>query len=139
MPYVVIGVPYKQDIRVGRTTCFACGVKNPPWGHLNSFDERKLRDLFPDCTIVASAFVGVSDAGTNLFSCLLLDMAGNPYGTYSQDEPCWHCGAALKEPPARNLLQKALTRIALYAEAAQKPFLKPHPNWIHVLFEKKAV
>ena len=23
--YVIIGVPYKQDIRVGRTTCYSCG------------------------------------------------------------------------------------------------------------------
>src|SRR5947208_8764132 len=36
---IVIGVPYRQDIRLGRTTCRSCGKSNPPWGHVNSFDE----------------------------------------------------------------------------------------------------
>jgi ubiquinone/menaquinone biosynthesis C-methylase UbiE len=30
--YLIIGVPYKQDIRVGRTTCLSCGLINPPLG-----------------------------------------------------------------------------------------------------------
>ena len=43
---LVIGVPYKQDIRAGRTTCRSCNGKNPPWGHVNCFDERTLLRLF---------------------------------------------------------------------------------------------
>lgn len=37
--HVLVGVPYKQDIRVGRTTCGACGKISPPWGPVNRFDE----------------------------------------------------------------------------------------------------
>lgn len=44
---VVVGVPYRQDLRCGRTTCNICGRTNPPWGHVNSFDEDRLRSLFP--------------------------------------------------------------------------------------------
>jgi SAM-dependent methyltransferase len=137
--YLLIGVPYKQDIRVGRTTCRACGKKNPPWGHVNSFDERTLRRLFPAFGIVKVSFVGVADPGTNFLSCLLMDMAGNPYGTYMQDEPCVHCGATLASPPKRSLMQKMLTRAAVYARDVQKPFFKRTPNWIHVLFKKKQI
>lgn len=135
--YVLIGVPYKQDIRVGRTTCRACGKKNPPWGHVNSFDESRLRRLFPAYEVANKSFAGTADTGTNFLSCLLMDMAGNPYGTYSQHEPCVYCGAALKSPPERNLLGKVLTRAAFYARYAQTPLLKRHPNWIHVLLEKR--
>jgi hypothetical protein len=39
----VIGVPFRQDTRVGRTTCAQCGRPNPPWGHVNEFDEPRLR------------------------------------------------------------------------------------------------
>lgn len=134
--YVLIGVPYRQDIRVGRTTCGACGRKNPPWGHVSSFDESRLRSLFPACDVAKMSFVGVAGTGTNFIGCLLMDLAGNPYGTYSQDEACVHCGAPLKSPQEKTLLQKVLTKAAFYAMAAQTPFLKPHPNWIHVLFEK---
>jgi hypothetical protein len=80
--YLLIGVPYKQDIRVERTTCRACGKKNPPWGHVNSFDESKLRRLFPAFEIVNVSFVGMGRRRTNFLSCILMDMAGNPYGTY---------------------------------------------------------
>ena len=39
---ILIGVPYKQDIRLGRTTCYTCGAKNLPWGHVNTFDKNYL-------------------------------------------------------------------------------------------------
>jgi SAM-dependent methyltransferase len=135
--YVLLGVPYKQDIRVDRLTCHVCGKKTPSWGHVNSFDENRLRRLFPACEVVKESFAGVGEGRTNCISCLLMDTAGNPYGTYSQDEPCVHCGAPLKNPPERNLLQKVLTRAAVWARSAQTPFLKQHPYWIHMLLEKR--
>src|SRR5215470_7764548 len=63
--YLLIGVPYKQDLREGRLTCHACGKKNPPWGHVNSFDENILKGLFPEFEVVSLSFVGEADAGTN--------------------------------------------------------------------------
>src|SRR5689334_22203261 len=41
----VIGVPYRQDLRLGRVTCRNCGSVNPPYGHVNSFDECRLASL----------------------------------------------------------------------------------------------
>ena len=135
--YIAIGVPYKQDTRFGRTTCQSCGKVNPPWGHVNSFDEARLASLFPSCSIARQSFVGVADMGANLVSAMLMDAAGNPYGTYSQEEPCVYCGSALGHPAQRNLAQKICTRLAHYARQAQRPFFTPHPNWIHILFEKR--
>ncbi len=80
--YVIIGVPYRQDTRVGRTTCVACGRKNPPWGHLNVFNEGRIARLFPRMTMEKIQFVGSSDESTNVISSWLMDLAGNPYGTY---------------------------------------------------------
>jgi len=134
--YLLIGVPYKQDLRVGRLTCHACGKKNPPWGHVNSFDENSLKELFPEFKVVGLSFVGKGAAGTNPFSTFLTDLAGNPYGDYSQEEPYVYCGAKFRSPPERNLLQKAVTKIAFYGNEAQKAFSKRRPNWIHVLFRK---
>lgn len=135
--YVLIGVPFKQDIRLGRTTCIACHKPNPPWGHVNSFDERRLAELFPEFTISAQSFVGQTSARTNWFSSKLMDWGGNPYGTYSQDEPCIHCGASLKDRPQRTFLQKILTKLAYFGMSAQQPFLRSHPNWIHLLMRKR--
>jgi methyltransferase family protein len=135
--YLVIGVPYKQDLRVSRTTCYTCGKKNPPWGHVNVFDEDRLRDLFPGMDAQEIMYVGRTTAATNVVSTLLMDIAGNPYGTYSQEECCVHCGAQLQSPPARNFFQKVCTKIAAVLNQIQERLRRPQPNWVHVLFRKR--
>jgi len=134
--YLLIGVPYKQDIRVGRTTCYSCGKKNPPWGHVNSFDEQRLAKLFPKFKVCEISFVGKTTSHTNLISSMLMDFAGNPYGTYHQEEPCMYCNKPLINPPERNLLQQISTKLAFYTNNIQKLFLQEHGNWIHILFKK---
>ncbi|HZT60934.1 MAG TPA: class I SAM-dependent methyltransferase [Pyrinomonadaceae bacterium] len=134
---ILIGVPYKQDIRVGRTTCYSCMGKNPPWGHVNSFDERRLESLFPACVLKTISFVGTNSEQTNAVSAALMDIAGNPYGTYAQDEPCIHCGKALEPPPERTAAKKVLTRLAFWSQHATGVFSKPRGNWMHVLLSRR--
>ena len=43
---VIIGVPFEQDLRIGRTTCRSCGRHNPPYGHVNRFTLGRLSTLF---------------------------------------------------------------------------------------------
>ena len=133
---LLIGVPYKQDTRVGRTTCTACGAVNPPWGHVNRFDEARLRKLFDGLTFERIHHVGTNDDSTNVFSSSLMDPAGNPFGTYGQDEPCVVCGAAIVEAPPQRIHHRVLAKAAFWALWATKPFKRAHPNWIHVLIRK---
>lgn len=134
--YLLIGVPYKQDIRVWRTTCCSCGRKNPAWGHASIFDENRLEQLFPGFEIAKISFVGETDAATNFLSTFFMDLAGNPYGTYNQEAPCIHCGGKLKTPPDRGFLGKVFTSAAFYSRNATKAFVNPHPIWIHMLLNK---
>lgn len=134
--FLLVGVPYQQDIRTGRTTCSECGGYSPPWGHVNRFDEDYLRQLFPELRVRRTSFVGKAHDVTNAFSVWLMDLAGNPYGTYMQDEACTHCGSEITGPSERNLVQKVLTKISWNITSLQRTMSKPHPNWIHVLFEK---
>lgn len=133
---VVIGVPYRQDLRSGRTTCQHCGRANPPWGHVNSFDEDRLRSLFGNLTLEKISYVGTTIEGTNWISAMLLDYAGNPFGTWQQDEACVHCGDAIGSPPVRTLPKRIATRLAFVINHLQAKFAKPRGNWIHVLFSK---
>ena len=136
--FVLIGVPYKQDIRHGQTTCSSCGGINPPWAHVNTFDEARLAGLFPSLKVISVSFVGQAEAGTNAASAALMTFAGNPYGTYVQDEPCVHCNARLLPQATRTLPQKIATKAALSLRGLLARFHRPHGNWIHVLFEKVA-
>ena len=135
---VLIGVPYKQDVRLGRTTCFSCGRPNPPWGHVNAFDEARVIELFSEFGVETVSFVGTSAARTNAVSAALMDFAGNPYGTYKQEEPCTHCGRPLVPPPPRNTVQLVATRLAYWARSVTAPFAKPHGVWMHVVFRRRA-
>ncbi|HEX6703700.1 MAG TPA: class I SAM-dependent methyltransferase [Albitalea sp.] len=135
--HLLVGVPFEQDTRVGRTTCGVCGQANPPWGHVNQFDETRLRSLFAGMRIEAMSFVGESRDSTNALSRVLMDLAGNPYGTYGQDEPCVFCGASIMQAPSRSLAQKALTRAAFWARGVTEVFDRPRPAWIHLLLRKE--
>jgi hypothetical protein len=134
--YVLIGVPYKQDTRHGRTTCYTCGGQNPPWAHVNVFDEVRLQQLFPDFEVAESSYVGEAEMGTNFVSAFLMDAAGNPYGTYHQEEPCVHCGMDLQDPPSRTFAQKVYTKTAYWFRMVQRIMHRKRPNWIHVLMKK---
>ena len=132
---IVIGVPYKQDLRAGRTTCRQCGKTNPPWGHVNSFDEQRLLRLFSGVKLTAKSFVWTSKEATNALSAALMDLAGNPWGTYSQDEPCIHCGATLVPGPAGGV-KRVFSGMAARINRVQSLLVKPHANWIHLAFAK---
>lgn len=135
--HVIIGVPYKQDIRVGRTKCSACGRRNPPYGHVNVFDEKRLRQLFRSLTVERISFVGHNNSRTNFLSVLFMDLAGNPFGKYHQEESCVFCGAKLSAPARITVTQQAFSKVASIIRRIQCRFISPHPNWIHVHFVKK--
>ena len=103
---VVIGVPFRQDIRVGRTSCRTCGKINPPFGHVQSFDEERLLALFPGLEVAGKSFVGSIRQTTNALATFLMDLAGNPWGDYLQQEPCGYCGALLTPPKTRTFSEK---------------------------------
>jgi hypothetical protein len=135
--FVVIGVPYKQDIHYGRTKCLSCKRKNPPWGHVNSFDENKVKKLFGPLRLESISFVGEGGWGkTNLFSVLLMDIAGNPWGTYDQEEHCLHCSKKLVSPANRNLFQKNCSKLAYLLNRMQANIIPSTPIWLHMVFKK---
>jgi SAM-dependent methyltransferase len=133
---IIIGVPFRQDTRVARTTCSKCGKINPPWAHVNSFDEATLRRLFPGVRVRDTSFVGSNHDVTNPLSTMLMDFAGNPWGTYDQDEPCIYCGAALVAPNGRSPLARVCAGVAVRLNRLQSAMSRPHANWVHVVFTK---
>jgi SAM-dependent methyltransferase len=133
---IVIGVPFRQDMRACRTTCRHCGKTNPPWAHLNTFDEPRLQRLFPGTSVRAKSFVGETSDFANSFSTVLMDWAGNPWGSYDQEEPCIYCGAALVPPDSLSTIARAFAGAAVRLNRLQASLSHPHPYWIHIVFAK---
>lgn len=134
--FVLIGVPFEQDTRYGRLTCQACGHHNPPWGHVSTFDERRLRTLFADLRVLEISFAGLDRNRTNFISAALNDLACNPWGPYWQEEACIACGARLERPTDRGLVGRVASKTAHVLNVLQRTCMRPRPTWIHVLFEK---
>lgn len=133
---LVVGVPYRQDIRIGRTRCPNCGRRNPPWGHFNSFNRAKLAGLMDRCRVREQNFMGSETERTNALSVWLMDMAGNPWGAYGREERCGFCGTPLTTPPVVPAWRKALAKAGLALSQAQTRWASPRPIWLHTVFEK---
>jgi len=134
--HIVIGVPYNQDIRNGRTRCAQCGAINPPWGHVNRFDENRLKNLFHPMRSVKQDQVGETRGATNVISDLLNRAAGYPWGTYIQDEPCIQCGGSVGPGPTHTIYTRILSGIAIRLDRFLTNYRQPKAKWIHILFEK---
>ena len=69
--YLLVGVPFLQDIRVGRTTCDKCGFRNPPWGHVNAFDAPRLLAMFSRSLAMAQmSYVGTTQETNCSTACV---------------------------------------------------------------------
>ena len=132
---VIIGVPFEQDLRIGRTTCRSCGRHNPPYGHVNRFTLGGLSTLFQPLRPINVSYVGATREATNRLATLLMDLAGNPWGTYDQVEPCIHCQSSLIPPRQRSLLERLLSGSAATLNRIQARFHASVPLWMHVTFE----
>lgn len=135
---LIIGVPYRQNLRDQRLTCAHCGRINPAWGHVNRFDEEKIRRLFAplDARITLVIEGGIKDATSSL-SVWLMDRAGNPWGTYDQPWSCLYCGKRMPPPAQRTLVQKMCSKAAYWLNAAQRAFERPKGYWMHVVIQKR--
>lgn len=134
--HILVGVPFCEDNRLGATTCSRCGRENPPWGHVNTFDERRLRRLFASTRVLSTEYVGIRRTRTNMLSAWLLRRGGNPWGTYHQEEPCTYCGAVLQQPRERSLSQRIAAALGVRLQHAQALATRSTPNWIHMLLAK---
>jgi SAM-dependent methyltransferase len=134
----VIGVPYRQDLRLNATTCGHCGRTNPPYGHLHSFDEKRLAQLFPGMSLARFELVGPPRVRTNAVSSALMTWAKHPWGAYgTHRQPCIHCKRPLTAPQRSTILQRAAAKAAFYLDGLQQTFTRHRsPTWIHALLHK---
>ena len=89
--------------------------------------------LFPGMVLLNKSFVGHSRERTSKIAAYMMNLGGNPWGTYDQEEPCTSCGAALEAPRRRSIAQKICSAIAHRINQAQRLVIPAAPIWIHVV------
>ena len=139
--YVIIGVPFEQENRIGRTTCANCGKGNPPYGHVNTFSIKRLRKLFKDVRIKEIAFVGQEkNIKANRLAMVFMSFAGNPFGTYDQEEKCLYCKQSIIAPAGKQPFFKKVSAKFAWGLIRVQNFHKKQlskPIWVHVVLSKE--
>lgn len=135
---LVVSVPYRQDLRIGRTLCVTCGTANPPYGHLHSFDEKRLASLFPGCDVERTELAGETREKTTGVSQWLMHVAGHPWGVYQQHEPCIHCGAEIRQPKERALWKRVASAAASRIDSVAGRLASTKALWVTMMLRKRS-
>ena len=133
--YLVIGVPYRQDLRQGMTQCGECGWRYHVDLHQRSFNKPdEVLRLFPGFSIEGAVLLGVRhDIGSRLFSILRNALAGPP--AHSEFARCPKCGSS-KNLRYREMKGRRLRRWFFAGVEWRMP--KRHvPNWMVLLLWRR--
>lgn len=108
--YLLVGVPFREPYQYGYAKCDACGRVFNGFRHERRFTRATLDRLFQDCTALDTAYVGGARKYYNRFLLLIQQRLGNAYWGVGGDV-CPACGHGPCLRPARNLLQRAISRL----------------------------
>lgn len=131
--YLVIGVPYRQDLRLGMTRCADCGLRYHVDLHCRSFDGREdIATLFPEWTVAATVLCGVCPRiRSSLFRTARYWLAGS--SASSQLARCPQCGSAR----VRDLWRGRRWLKRLFDGMAWRLRKEAVPNWLIVLLARQ--
>ena len=127
--YILITVPYKEDLKRKLTRCPICGFIFHIHLHLRNFDLSKLKKLFPNYAIM---HYRLSETQEKSFPAWLLKIR-REYGRrweWNENALCPRCGFKNNQRPNRSL-------ISIFTSLLGDLTGKRGPKWIAVLYEKK--
>lgn len=137
--YILISVPYKEQLQLYFIKCPKCGTISHVYGHLHSFDENLLKNMFADCDLIYETLCGAMMPPD--YPSFLLKFRQKILGVYWDATPnyypmcpnCKNTDYRIKHP----WLDK-IFRLGTYAIFRVVTFNKPkHPDWIVALFKHK--
>jgi SAM-dependent methyltransferase len=137
--YILITVPNDESLRKRYTKCNACGFEFHIYGHLRSFNLKRLARLFKEYNVRYSTLCGAPDERYPHLILYLENKLANTY--FSVDNVsiiCRNCGHILDFSFEYNFVQRVIGFSLGKFKSIQDFFLnrKPEPDWLVVLFEK---
>jgi SAM-dependent methyltransferase len=134
--YLLISVPYSEDLGMRMIRCPRCGLRQHVWGHVRRFTPDSLiRDLDAFDPVDSRIFGDMQDpAWPRPLLWILHNIFGGWYPTEGQHAQCARCGNAdfsdmRTFPPYLHLLKRASDRLRPEAR---------HPFWLAVLARRRS-
>jgi SAM-dependent methyltransferase len=102
--YILISVPYKENLRLGRTQCPDCGTVFHVWGHVRRFSNRGLDRIFEDFFSTSTRYVGKRDPYHLELVLHVNQTYGGRWADWDSTSMCPHCGNIAFRRVPRNLV-----------------------------------
>jgi SAM-dependent methyltransferase len=120
---IIISVPYKEDLKASRCECPTCFTSFHPDYHMRTFDEEKLKTLFPVCSF---EITGIRYLGPQVgrYDYELRARIRNTFGKASPVFPsyaiCPVCGFFDKSRLSEDLASRKRIRVAVRVETEEQ-------------------
>ena len=126
--YLIIGVPFKEQLEKKFYRCAVCGFTENVYSHLQSFDLAKLDELLnPDFILLEHHIFGPPERTIHPFLLSILHKQGQWF-LPSDKQKCPQCGSN-EFLHKSNLLTKLINGFNLIISHS-------HPYWLYTLYQK---
>lgn len=132
--YVLISVPYKEDLRLRRTRCNECGAMFHVWGHVRRFTNRRLKGLLDGFVVASTRYVGKRAPCHFPVVVALNQRYGGRWAEWERTSICLQCGNTVFQRAPRNAITMACGLINLLTARAVPVSRK---NWIVALYTRR--
>lgn len=128
--YLLVTVPYKENLLKDAAKCSKCAQIYHVWGHLRKFDLGTLSSLFRDFTLIECKRLRQKETAMPSFLQLAVRKWGNVWSR--TDKPCPKCGSAAIQHGG-NMLGRVMERVIWRTERI--PLFR-RPIWVACLYKK---
>jgi len=131
--YILITVPYKENLLLLQTKCPRCSTVFHIWGHLRSFSNRDLWKLFITFREESTSYLGSRPYYSGMIASLNQKF-GNRWVEFSDTTMCLTCGNTKSERTGRNLVTIFCGGINLLTSRFMPMCQK---NWVLKLYTRR--
>jgi len=132
--YILISVPYRENMRSRTTKCYKCRAKFHIWLHHRAFKRKQIKKMFSNFSLRIFKLFGKRDPYTSRFVLFLNQYLGGRWLSFEEGTICPSCGNTKSPQKRRTVVTIFCGLINLLCE---KLIPRLNNNWIIALYSKK--
>lgn len=127
--YILISVPFREDLNRKQARCSKCGYVFHVHLHLRNFELSQLKGLFPEYLMKKYCFSGPREKDFPPWLLRIRRKYGHRW-EWDRNAMCPQCGSKIGQRPKRTVVSVITSGLANLTG-------KTHPKWVSVFYEAK--